>query len=171
MAKQVKKGGISVSLYFLIVILAFFVVSPLPGAEWAVLIIGAFLLFPLSKSGIIKPFQPVDAILIPIYFIGLIILFIVAGFVSLTFIPWWKIILFGILVEAVSIGLTIFFPIPVVSDFIQGFITFAIGITLIGGIEGSLLSIFMFFVLLIPGHIPGVTVGVLIFLKLLGALL
>lgn len=155
---------IRVSTYFLIVILGFFLTSPLPGVEWAVLALGVFVYFVLKNAGKIKKFEIIDALLIPVYFLLVTIVLIFAGIFTLQLIPWWKIVLFGILIEAIGIALQ---SVPVAGDFIAGFIGYAIGNTLIGGFEGMVLSVFMFFVLAIPGHIPGLTVAVLVILKII----
>lgn len=91
--------------------------------------------------------------LITVFFIFIGLAF---GLWSFYGVPWWKIILVGILIDVI-----IYFTgmIPFVGDVVGALLTFIICILIIGGLPGIILSAIAVSIALIPGPVPLVTVS------------
>lgn len=163
------KFTIRPSLYFLITLVVYILLSPLPGVEvlWALAMI---ILYPYFKNkGFIKPFAMVkDTLLIFLYIMLVVAAEIIFGIFSLTKVSWLTLSFLAIITECVGFVTGLF---PVVGDFIGAFINVFIVTYLIPGVTGMMIAIFVAFLTLMPGPTKGHNFITLLGIKVLTVIL
>ena len=157
------------STYFLITLVGYLAISPLPGLEivWAALMILAYPWF--SKKGHVKPFEIVkDTLLMFVYTMLVVATLIVLGIFSLTKVGWATLVFLGIITEGIGMVTGLF---PIVGDVLGAFINVFIVTYLIPGLTGMMVAIFIAFLTLIPGPTKGHNIVTILGLKLLTVIL
>jgi len=160
-------------LWFYFIALVILLLAILAGPIFPVplaVIIDLILYIVLRATDKVEPFKGKD--LIPMIFLTIIVLFIgsfLAFGTALAVAPFWKILLIGIIADAVSYltGLVDWaFPVGLLISILAGLFIWIVSVLLVGGVVGSILGALALIIIALPGPIPLVTVSFVV-LKLL----
>ena len=130
------------------------------------ILIGIFLW--VKHKGYVKDFKALDFLLIMIYLIASTALFIYMQWITFKTIPWYMIILIGIIADVVA---TIFGAIPIIGDAVSAMINFFIPVIIVGGLTGVMIGVALMMISLIPGPSMGANTIALIVLKALSLII
>jgi len=132
-----------VIVLFLVGIATLFPLFPVPLA----ILIGAILFIVAKKKDWLKPFRFFDLIMIMFSSFFFLIVGLSLGIIALIVVPWWKLILLGLIASAVMWAGDF---IPIIGDFISAVIVLLLSIFVIGGLSGMIIGGIIFFIALIP---------------------
>jgi len=143
---------IRISTFYLLVLVGFLLLMPIPGAEFAWLFFSLPLFLYLRSRGRIADLSLLkDGALMAVYTFGVVVAVASLGLFAITQVSLGKLVLLGLLIDGVNSALAIVFPVPFLSDAVAALLVSAITTTFISGPIGLFLAFIMGFIALIPG--------------------
>jgi hypothetical protein len=169
-SKMKKKGNwqIRPSTFFGIVFVLTLILIILPGPGILVPFVSIPIFSYLKKQKQIKEFKLSDLGLMALYVTVTITGLLYLQMISLVSVPWIKIIIVGMAADVIA---SIFGFIPVVGDIISSIMNLIMALTVVGGIEGTLIGMVLVMISLIPGPSLGANTLFLILFKIISEII
>lgn len=159
---------IRASTFYLLAFVITLILIPLPGGLQFVMPFVSIPIFLYFKNrGHIKDFKFIDFILIFVYTILGISSLLYFQVLSISSVPWWKIIIIGIAADVIA---TVLASVPIVGDALSGLINIFMAIMVVNGIEGAFIAMTIMMISFIPGPSLGANTIMLIIFKIVSDL-
>lgn len=111
------------------------------------LLLGVVFFIIAKRKGWVKKFRLFDLFMMAISFVVFLIILASLGLFALLTVPWWQLILLG-LISGIVMWMGDF--IPVIGDIISSIIVFILAVTIIGGLNGMIIGSIVALIALIP---------------------